>query len=95
MSTPKVTTTATRYAVSALPADHIDADVFTITVEYRSMGDGWCVFRFGRSLDAAGKWGYEYTRFDLETALRLAEQMAPKLTVNGHSVADVLARAAS
>ncbi len=92
-SEPEVTTTATRYSVTALPEGHVDARHFTITVEPRA--GGWCVFHLGETLDADGGWSREYTRFDLETALRLAEQEAPKLTVNGLTVADVLDRAAS
>lgn len=49
---------ATRYLVSCLPETHPDADLFTLTVEYR--GDGrWAVRLRGAYFDADGNrsWG--------------------------------------
>ena len=40
---------------------------------------------------SANAWRAEH-RYDLDTALRLAREAAPRYTVNGHTVADVLAR---
>ncbi|GAA4225990.1 hypothetical protein GCM10022254_09400 [Actinomadura meridiana] len=104
--TPKPTVRTTRYEVSCLPPDNIDAFHFTITVEWRG-GDLWAVLRYGECLGTDGKWDYEPRpsnreddwldahRFDLDTALKLAQEEAPKITVNGQTVADVLRRAAS
>lgn len=95
----------TRYEVSCLPEGDINARGFTLTVEYRGRGlwavlDGlWC-------LGTDGEWDYEMRpseredgwlathRFDIETALRLAKEAAPDMTVNGHTVADALSRIA-
>lgn len=96
----------TRYDVSCL-TDERDAIHFTITVEDR--GDNrWAVCWAGRGcLNAAtDEWDYEMRpsereddwlaahRFDLDTALAHARRLAPTLTVNGWTVADVLARTA-
>lgn len=100
-----VTTTPTCYSVSALPADNINVHHFTIEVKYRGRGL-WAVCWYGMCLGAGGEWDHESIpteradewlaghRFDLETALRLAQEEAPRLTVNGDTVGDVLARAA-
>ncbi|MFI8942696.1 hypothetical protein [Streptomyces syringium] len=97
----RATTRPTRYAVSCLPDDNIDANLFEITVEYRG-ANRWAVTRLGSCLGADGTWARgvkEYDRgddwlaahrFDLETALRLAEAAAPHVTVNGFTVADAL-----
>jgi hypothetical protein len=103
--TPEPTVRATVYAVSCLPADHRSARHFTVRVEERSPGlysvsDGFSV------LDKDGEWAFEPLpsereaewkarhRFDLETALALAKRVAPLMTVNGVTLADVLAREA-
>lgn len=103
---PDTHTRPTRYEVSCLPETHIDAGHFTVTVEYRGR-DRWAVLQRGRwCLSTTGEWGYESIpsertdewlaahRFDLDTALRLAREQAPRMTVNGHTVTDVLALAA-
>ena len=96
---------ATRYTVNCLPetADG-DEHVFEITVEYRGR-DRWAVTRHGSCLGTDGRWDYEMRpsereddwlathRFDLDTALQLAKEAAPKVTVNGYTVADALAMA--
>ncbi|MFD7661301.1 hypothetical protein [Streptomyces sp. NPDC059788] len=100
--TPAVTVTATRYTVSCLTEDDINARAFDIEIVYR--GDGrWAVCRLGKCLSADGTWSYESIpserrddwlakhRFDFETAERLAREAAPHITVNGHTVADALA----
>lgn len=93
------------YTVTAVPDDASpDAHVWALTVRHRG-GDRWAVQRGEHScLGADGTWAQgvkEYDRgdqwlnehrFDLDTALRLARQAAPHVTVNGRSVADVLAR---
>jgi hypothetical protein len=92
----------TRFDVSCLPLDDINASGFTITVEYRGR-DKWAVLRSGRMcLSSAGEWDWESIpsertdewlathRFDLETAKRLAINAAPKMVCNGWTVADAL-----
>jgi hypothetical protein len=92
----------TRYEVSCLPEGHDARSSMTITVEYRGR-DLWAVMRHGSALSVDTKWDCEPSpsnreddwleshRFDLDTALRLAEDAAPKLRVNGYTVADCLA----
>ncbi|OLT13044.1 hypothetical protein BJF79_03855 [Actinomadura sp. CNU-125] len=99
MSEPTVR--VTRYEVSCLPPDNINAPHFTITVEWRG-GGLWAVCRFQQCLSRSGQWSYEPSpsnrsdewkamhRFDLETALRFAKVHAPRMRVNGYTVADVL-----
>ena len=94
---------ATRYTVNLLPETDINAHVFEITVDYRGHGL-WAVLRHGWCLSTDGSWDYEVRpseredewiaehRFDLDTALRLAEEAAPGVTVNGLTAADALAR---
>jgi hypothetical protein len=98
---PEPTVQATRYTVNCLPEDGIDSHVFEIAVEYRGRGL-WAVTRHSRCLAADGTWDWEMRpseredawldahRFDLDTALRLAKEAAPKITVNGFTVADAL-----
>jgi hypothetical protein len=98
---PEPIVQATRYTVNCLPEDGIDSHVFEITVEYR--GDGrWAVKRHSQCLAADGTWDYEMRpsereddwldahRFDLDTALKLAKEAAPHVTVNGFTVTDAL-----
>ena len=104
-TTPEATVKVTQYTVNCLPEDGIDSHVFEITVQYR--GDGrWAVLRHGWCLGSNGKWDYEmrpserdddwlsWHRFDLDTALDLAKQAAPHITVKGFTVADALRMAA-
>lgn len=90
----------TQHTVTAYPdPDSINADLYEIQVEYRGEGR-WGVCRHKRCLDANGVWDWESIpsertdewlathRFDEQTALRLAEQAAPDLVVNGMSVAE-------
>ena len=101
MNTPTVR--PTRYEVTSLPESHDELGSFTITVEYRGR-DRWAVLRRGRwCLSTTGEWDFESIpseredewlaahRFDLDTALRLAHEHAPTMTVNGYTVADALA----
>ncbi|WP_141576064.1 hypothetical protein [Actinomadura sp. WMMA1423] len=95
---------ATRYTVCALPEDNVNARHFSLYVEYRGR-DRWAVSDGFLCLGNDGEWEYESIpseradewlathRFDLDTALNLARAAAPKVTVNGYTVADVLARA--
>lgn len=95
---------ATRYTVNCMPEDAApDAHVFEITVEYRG-ADRWAVTRHEMCLGADGTWDFGVKpydrgddwlnahRFDLNTALELAKQAAPNVTVNGLTPATALAR---
>ncbi|MFF7795604.1 hypothetical protein [Streptomyces sp. NPDC007991] len=100
-TTPEPTVQATHYSVNCLPEDGIDSHVFEITVEYRGR-NLWAVKRHSQVLGADGVWDYEMRpserdddwlaghRFDLDTALKLAKQQTPLVTVNGHTVSDAL-----
>lgn len=99
---PEPVVHAAEYTVNCLPEDDLDSHVFEIRVQYRGNGR-YAVIRAGSCLGADGTWDYgvkEYDRgddwlnahrFDLDTALRLAKEQAPLVTVNGHTVADALA----
>ncbi|MFT9821218.1 hypothetical protein, partial [Lysinibacillus sp. NPDC056185] len=90
-------------SVNCLPEDGIDSHVFEITVEYRGHGR-WAVKRHSQCLGSDGTWEYEMRpseredewldahRFDLDTALKLARDQAPLVTVNGFTVDDALKR---
>lgn len=108
MTFPGPTVRPTQFAVSCLPPDSIDSAVFTIKVEWRGPSQNrYAVTRMGYCLGSDGEWDHEPIpssrtdewlashRFDLDTALRLATEHAPKIVVNGHTVADVLTRAAA
>jgi hypothetical protein len=100
---PEVFVRPTRYEVSCLPPDDVNAHHFTVRVEWRG-DDRWCVTDGHNCLGKDGDWDYERLpsnrtdewlathRFDLDTALALAKDFAPKLTINGMTAADVLAR---
>ncbi|SEN88185.1 hypothetical protein [Nonomuraea pusilla] len=99
---PKAVIQPTRFDVSCLPLDDINALGFTVTVEYRGR-DKWAVLNSRWCLSSTGEWDWESIpsereddwlathRFDLETAKRLAMEAAPKMTCNGWTVADALA----
>lgn len=105
-STPVPEMRVTRYEVSCLPEDDINAYSFTIAIEYRGRGL-WAVLDGPFAYDAEGRKSYEPRpssredewlarhRFDLATAERIAVKVAKTMTVNGHTVADALATAAS
>ena len=80
------------------------ASTWAVTVEDRGMGR-WAVTRSVRQcLGADGEWDWEPQpssreddwldthRFDLETALRLAAEQAPRIRINGLTALDILAR---
>lgn len=99
-TTPEPHVQPTEYTVNCLPED--DGHAFALTVAYRGR-NRWAVLRHGSCLSADGQWDYEMNpssreddwldehRFDLDTALALAKEAAPKVTVNGHTVTDALA----
>lgn len=93
---------ATRFEIDMLPEDDINAGTWKVSVEYRGRGK-WAVLRGGqRCLSTDGAWDWEPReredewlaahRFDLDDALRLAEEHAPKLIVNGFTAAEFQAR---
>lgn len=98
---PEVRPTA--YAVSCLPADHPDAYLFTLKVEWRG-ADRWCVTNGAYCYSKTGRMRYEPNpssrtdafkrtyRHNLEDALALAKRLAPKITVGPHTVETVLQR---
>ena len=100
---PEPTVQPTRYEVSLLPEDDINASAFAITVEYRG-GGWWAVTRMQSCLGidgtcdhgikeyGCGQAWFDAHRFDLDTALKLAKEAAPHITVNGYTVAEALAR---
>lgn len=100
---PEPTVQAVEYTVNCLPEGDLDSHVFEVRVQYRGAGR-YAVIRHGHScLGADGTWDHgvkEYDRgdawlndhrFDLDTAIRLAKEQAPLVTVNGFTVADALA----
>lgn len=99
------TATVDRYRLSMLTeADCSDWWVWNIYVERRD-ATRWAVTRGGGiSLDADGGWSIEQRpdypgdpvidrwRFDLDTALRLAEAELPLMRINGSTAPDIIAR---
>ncbi|PWG13934.1 hypothetical protein DF268_08700 [Streptomyces sp. V2] len=93
----------TRYEVSVLPEGDINRPVYTINVEARGR-DCWAVVHHRQCLNTKGEWSWESIpsergaawlaehRFDLNTALTLARQAAPRLVVNGHTATEWLKR---
>lgn len=80
-----------------------EADTWSLTVAWRGRRQ-WAVLRGPYCLGADGELDYEMRlsergddwlaahRFDLETALRLAAEHAPKVTVNGITALEILAK---
>lgn len=100
---PDPIVTIPRYEVSIFP-EGVDARRhFVITVAFRG-DDRWAVFDGPRCLGADGEWEYEPLtsardeewlathRFDLDTALGLAREAAPRVTVNGRTALDTYHR---
>jgi hypothetical protein len=96
---PEPTVQPTRYDVSLLPDDDINHRAFLITIEQR--GDGkWAVMHCGFCLGVDGTWDFESIpsgrvrewlrghRFPLREATQRAVEVAPFVTVNGHTAAD-------
>lgn len=95
----------TEVSISVLPDDHPDRSVWSVQVCWRG-GDLYAVMHFRDCLNASGGWEYEpnpssrgdefkaRTRFDYNTAYRLACEQAPLIRANGMTAADVLAREA-
>lgn len=95
----------TEHTICALPESNVNYWHYAIKVAYRG-DDLWAVTSGGYCLGADGDWDYEPSpssreddwlathRFDEATALRLAEEQAPLMTVNGFTVAQALERSA-
>jgi hypothetical protein len=94
----------TAYEVCAVPPDEAGNYLsWIVTVERTHHSGKWAVRRGKRCYDADGVWDWEPLpssrtdewlanyRFDLETALRIAKEVASEVKVNGYTVADALA----
>jgi hypothetical protein len=91
---PHVWTEPTAYTVCAVPETVEEWEIFAITVERTAPGR-WAIRRRSRCLDRDGAWVHESIpsersddflercRFDLDTALDMARQVAPTLRSNG------------
>lgn len=87
-------------AVSPLPIEHPDWEMYAIKVQWRG-NDVWAVTRGRQCLNRDGEWEWEpllsngseeflaRCRFDYDTALRLAVDAAPKVRINGRSAAEI------
>lgn len=104
MSAPEVAVHATRFQVTVLPLDDINAFTWSLTVEYRGH-DRWAVLRGARvCLSRSGSWDYESIpseredewiaahRFEYAEAIQLAIKHAPDIVVNGLTATQVLER---
>ena len=104
---PEPTVRATRYEVSCLPENFINAEAFALSVEYRGR-EKWAVLDGSHMcLSVDGGWDWESIpseredewlaehRFDLDTALQMAKEHAPKVVINGYTIPDVLAMVAA
>ncbi|MEV8548360.1 hypothetical protein AB0L04_00695 [Streptomyces glaucescens] len=103
---PEPTIQPIGYVVSCLPEGHDDRWTFTVQVKYAGH-DRWTVRHGIRHYGTDGTWSCEPDwpehgidesaewmaahRFDHDTALRLARELAPTLSYRGRSVADALA----
>lgn len=95
----------TEVTVSAVPEGNVNHALFSVKVSWRG-GETYAVERHRECLGADGEWDYEPLpsgrtdewiathRFGYDEALRLAHEACQHITVNFHSVADVLAAAA-
>lgn len=89
----------TTYEVGLFPLDHEGSSVYNLRVEYRGK-DLWGVFRSKWCLGSDGEWDWEPVpsdrddewaaahRFGLDTALKLARQHAPGVTMNGKTAVE-------
>jgi len=96
---PTPTVQPTAYRVSLLSEGDVNFKFYVLTVEYRQEGQ-WAVTNGDACLGADGTWAdgvkpygrsdewISAHRFDLDTALRLAQAAAPHVAVNGRTAAD-------
>lgn len=91
---PEVLVSITRYAVSVLPAGDINRKYFTLFVELGR--DGWVVTDGHAFYAEDGTWQpaqWLARQFaDYDEALALAREIAPEMTVNGHTATEVYRR---
>ncbi len=101
MTPPEIVEQVTEYRVSAAPLDHDDGWRFALVVRWsRALGGTWMVTAGAEPasyIGADGQWCWDVLpedppdrwrdayRFDLATALRVAREAAPKVTVNGRT----------
>lgn len=97
----KIYKQAIGYTISALPMDWPAHRHFSVTIEWRGRGR-WVVLHHGTAISKTLRRRYEplpssrtnYFRsvyyHDVDTALDIAGRYVPKITVNGHTVADAL-----
>lgn len=93
----------TRYTVTCLPHNHPEVYHYSLTLEFRGQGK-WAICRAGDGCynaftgqfdhesvpsERADEWKRQH-RFTLKAARIYAMQLAPGLTVNGHTVEDAL-----
>ena len=90
-----------QYTVSCLPESEPEAGSWDLVVEERGRGR-WAVMNHGQCLKRNGEWMGERsgshrdavllraTRFDLQTALTIAEKYAPTVVINGFTPADLI-----
>jgi hypothetical protein len=101
--TPEPTVHAVEYTVNCVPEDNFESHCWEIRVQYRGNGR-YAVIQHGNlCLGRDGTWDHgvkEYDRgdawldnhrFDLDTALQLAKEQAPLVTVNGYTVTQAIA----
>jgi hypothetical protein len=93
----------TEMMIGGLPIEHPDFSTWAVRVTWRG-GHNYAVAHLGWVLNRDGAWEYEpipssreddfieRTRFDYDTAYRLAHEQAPNVVVNGMNAAEVLAR---
>ncbi len=100
MTTNVTTVEPTAFVVSLLPMTHPDYDSFAVWVERADRGV-WSVYLHGLRLNGECRWVRPHPadissryRFDLDTALRLASEAAPRVRHNGVTAATVAARMA-
>jgi hypothetical protein len=103
--TDGITMRVTEVTVSAVPENNVNHHHFSIQVAWRGPGDTYAAVRHRMCLDANGTWDYEPRpsertdewiaahRFPYKTAVALAATAVQFITVNGFTVADVLAAA--
>jgi len=89
----EVLVSSEKYTVTCVPEDARGATGFALTVRHRG-NDQWTIQHGERTyLAPDGSWtSSDEHRFQLDTALRLAREAAPHITVNDRTVNQALAR---
>jgi len=91
VSTPEPVVTVSQYTVSCLPSDHPEQHHFAVVV--RSRGDGrWTVSDGFDYFAPTGEYSADPWPMSENDALELAKRIAPTMVVQGHTVAEALAR---